>query len=162
MTFSKHYLEHKMAWVIPQFLTSQLEETNAKRSIGGLATTLEKPSSAENQTPAQTTTSPTTPKVSDRFELNDLENKLKAAEVINAQLRQTNNSLEEQNKGLSSDLEKNNNKINLLKKHIEKLNNKYNQKAKELSQANFSISYFFFFFFYFCLFFVKLGQKRLC
>ena len=28
------------------------------------------------------------PKVSDKFELNDLENKLKAAEVVNAQLQE--------------------------------------------------------------------------
>ena len=93
------------------------------------------PSSSENQSPAQTTTSPIKPKVSERFELNDLENKSKAAKVVNAKLRQTNNSLEEQNKGLSSDLEKKNNKFNIFKKQIDELNNKYSQNANELSQA---------------------------
>ena len=71
-------------------------------------------------------------KVSDRFELNDIENKLEAAEVVNAQLRQTNNSLEEQKKGLSSDLEKKNNKINLLKKHIDELNTTIQLKSRRI------------------------------
>ena len=89
MTFSKYYLEQKIAWVNPQFLTSQLEKANAERSVGGVVTTIETSSSDENQSPAQTTTSPVKPKVSERIELNDLHNKLKAAEVVNVQLKQT-------------------------------------------------------------------------
>ena len=47
MTFSKYYLEQKIAWVNPQFLTSQLEEAYAKRSFRVEATAIE--SSVENQ-----------------------------------------------------------------------------------------------------------------
>ena len=65
MTFSKHDLEKKIAWVDPQFLASQFEcATTTKRNVEETATTLDIPSSPENQIPAQTISSQLKQKVS--------------------------------------------------------------------------------------------------